>query len=571
MGWVDLDLNLPPPPPDPDSCSPCPSPTPVRDQGRADGFGDAAGVTREAPGQERERERVCEREEDRVIGRDREDVGVGVRGGVIGGESALRVSDGGERGEAVGGAREGEERGVRMEVDGGERVDVAVRADVNVDVENSVLLSEQDATDGRVERKVESDDEEDDVVSRARGRVEANFRVPGGASAEAGGVASAAEDGIEQQVEQKPVRKRLRTLGQLRNQKIERTTSIASPSRDREKSSTSSSPQAAAASQPRIVNPLKMREESGGDEKDAAVGLDSKQKHFSEEKLERSSGGLAVSESSKHLAIENLSHQDEKMQVDGEEGSSESKKKVVSVKDVNSDKRRRSIVVLDGEAPPKRPRLPRHPLKKTRSFGGVIVGEKLDEGSKPFAKVSKLESPQSSETGKISNKLENGKEFGVSSEMMGTGRKLSKTKSLKEDDSGDDNGRDVEMAQLLDNVSEVAEGGGAPVEKQEDKPCDASVGVTVPRRPRKMKETTVPPSRAARSSKPPPAVKPTEFIRPTVKKPSVATPSSRPSSASGNSSRSDLRQDTSMERLQREATCSKLWQSPGLFLAFTLM
>jgi hypothetical protein len=390
-----------------------------------------------------------------------------------------------------------------------------------------------------------------------RGKVEA----PGGV-----------EDGIEQQVEErKPVRKRLRTLGQLRNQKSERIAPVASPSRDREKSSTSSSPVAVTGSQSLT---LKGGEEGGGDRKVVVGGVNLKQKFPSEEKLERFRSALEVSESSKSFAVGNLSQEDDKMQVDVEEGSSESKKKVVGVKDVNSDKRRRSIVVLEGEAPPKRARLPRNPLRKTRSFGGVIVGEKLDEGSKPFTKVSKLESPQSSETGIVFNKPENGKEVGVSSEMVGAGRKLSKTQAVKENVSVEGNSRDVEMPQQADNGSELAEGSGVSEEKQEEKPRDVGVGVTVPRRPRKMKEVSVPPTRAPRSLKPPPAVKSTEFIRPTVKKPSVTTPLSRPSSAGGNGSRSDVRpafQDTSMERLQREATCSKIWQSPGLFLVFTLM
>uniref|UniRef100_A0A7I4BQ27 Uncharacterized protein n=1 Tax=Physcomitrium patens TaxID=3218 RepID=A0A7I4BQ27_PHYPA len=85
-------------------------------------------------------------------------------------------------------------------------------------------------------------------------------------------------------------------------------------------------------------------------------------------------------------------------------------------------------------------------------------------------------------------------------------------------------------------------------------------------RPRKMKEMPVPASRAPRSTRPPLAVKPTEFIRPTVKKPSTAAPLRRLPSTGGNSSRTDSRpafQDTTIERLQREATCGKLWQSPG--------
>jgi hypothetical protein len=61
-----------------------------------------------------------------------------------------------------------------------------------------------------------------------------------------------------------------------------------------------------------------------------------------------------------------------------------------------------------------------------------------------------------------------------------------------------------------------------------------------------------------------------EFIRPTtVTKESGVAKLKRPSSARGFSTRNDMRsplQDTSIERLQREATCRKLWQTPGLLL-----
>jgi len=554
MGWVDLDLNLPPPPPDPDGDTPLPSPTPTPEpeQGRSffgtqssteiarvDAAGDASAASSVAV------------ETDVQTGA-RIDFRVRVDG------AAERAVDAGRDRDAETGSRT-DFRVCDDPVDAGKDLDVmtmrreddlgkGLRVDANVDVEK-FSSHEQDAN---VETKVESEDDEIGVVSRvARARFEVVDAAPAaGLSAEREDVAIAAEDEI---AHQKPVRKRLRTLGQLRNQKNERTTPVVSP--EREKPSPSSSVSAATS------NPVKVEEEDGKN------GKLLKEKCSPERKLERSSGFVAAAEASK---TENLSQQHEKMQVDGEEASS--KKKVVAVKDANSDKRRRSIVVLEGEAqaPPKRPRLPRHPLKRTRSFGGVIVGENLDEGPKSSGKGSRLESPQSSESGKNSNPLGNGREVSFPSETAGTGSKESKRQVLKEDVTVDDNSRDVEMPQQVDNGSELAEGSGVSEEKQGDKARDVGAGVTVPRRPRKMKEIPVPPARAPRSTKPPPAVKPTEFIRPTVKKPSATAPLRRTNSTVGTSSRSDSRpafQDTTIERLQREATCGKLWQSPGLFLA----
>lgn len=530
MGWVDLDLNLPPPPPDPDGDNtPLPSPTPPRQP---------------EPQPEPERDFFAARSSSVEVPSERDGLIDASRDASAAANAAVRVVEANAAAAADTDFRVSD--AVARDVVARDFHEMAVRRE---DVEN-FSSREQEVTKG--ETKVESEDDEIDVVSRARVRIEVDAPAAG----------PSMEDGIEPQVEeQKPVRKRLRTLGQLRNQKIEKITSVVSPSREKPCPSSSV---VTAASQPQTS---KVDEEDG---KAADDGTNLKQKCSSEGKMELSS---SVGEGSKHVGMENPSQQDEKMQVDGEEASSK-KKVVVAVKDANSDKRRRSIVVLEGEAqaPPKRPRLPRHPLKRTRSFGGVIVGENLDEGPKSSGKASKLESPQSSESGKISNPLGNGKEVKFPSEMAGSGSKESKRQAQKEDVTVEDNSRDVEMPQQDENGFEVAEGSGVSEEKQGgDKARDASVGVTVPRRPRKMKEIPVPPSRAPRSStKPPSAVKPTEFIRPTVKKPSVTAPLRRSSSAAGTSSRSDSRpafQDTTIERLQREATCGKLWQSPGLFLA----
>jgi hypothetical protein len=170
MGWVDLDLNLPPPPPDPDGFSPLPSPTPLREQDRGEGFVGAGG-------EERGREERIEKERDGdvadvpVIERAGDDVAVAVAAAVSGGESALRVFDGV--------AEEGKREEEAVERGGLEAV--------NVEAENLVLLREQDAKDEKVERKVESEDEEDDVVSRARGRIEVDAGAGGGGEGEGGG------------------------------------------------------------------------------------------------------------------------------------------------------------------------------------------------------------------------------------------------------------------------------------------------------------------------------------------------------------------------------------------------
>lgn len=607
MVWVDLDLNLPPPPPDPDG-SPCASPpasyTPplqlpfdAAPQQEEVGGGGGGGGEAAAPSA------VPASEEVGVPFTASEEETLRVLVAAEAERPVVVVPLGGAGAVAVGGAQKVSDAAAPC---ASPQVAGDVSNDVAVECGNSVGGRWPSGNDAGM--RIGDSDEEETVGSRIRGRV--SGRVDSAAASDdaafsgAGGMNVAspvpAIERVEETTTPKPVRKRLRTLGQLRNQKLEKTAPLESGGAvDMEIAGSSSIPDVVATgSSPQHLQAStssNVKEDSGVD--GGETGEDKNEKNVIKEKevagvkLEgTSSSGInavptkgvvkhhhvIVSEASSH-------HQDEKMQSEGDEAASsgDKKKGAGGLKDVIQDKRRRSIVVLDAEAqaqPTKRPRLPRsQPIRRSRSFGGVIVGEKLDDGSKSTPKTSKqLESPQSSETGKLFMKLESPREIirpSAESSVI-----VAKVNTTKEDggvvnsvvrDNSDSPSQDLELGE----VSGVSE------EKQQEENHHprkeiSTTATAIPRRPRKMKEVPVPTTTASRattrSAKPPPAVKPAEFIRPTVKKPpGMATLRRQPSSNAGQTSRNDLRspfQDTTIERLQREATCGKLWQSPGTLL-----
>ena len=609
MVWVDLDLNLPPPPPDPDG-SPCASPpasyspplqlpfdaAPQQEEVGGGGGGEEGGAAAASALLASEvgvASTVSEEETLRVLvaaEAERPVVVVPLEGaGGVAGGGAQRVSDAAAP-------------SASPQVAGDASNDVAV-----VECVNSHGGRWPSGNDAGL--RIGDSDDEETVGSRIRGRV--SGRVDSAAASDdaavsgAGGMNVAPSVPVIERVEEtttppKPVRKRLRTLGQLRNQKLERTAPLESGGAvDMEIAGSSSIPDGVATgSSPHHLQAStssNVKEDSGVDGGEAGEDKNdkiiSKEKDVAGVKLEGTSSSAVNAVPTKgvvkhhHVVVSEASshHQDEKMQSEGDEAASsgDKKKGAGGLKDAIQDKRRRSIVVLDAEAqaqPTKRPRLPRsQPIRRSRSFGGVIVGEKLDDGSKSTPKTPKqLESPQSSETGKIFMKLESPREpIRPSAESSII---VAKANTTKEDggvvnsvvrDNSDSPSQDLELGE----VSGVSEEKQQEVNHHPRKEI-STIATAIPRRPRKMKEVPVATTTASRattrSAKPPPAVKPAEFIRPTVKKPpGMATLRRQPSSNAGQTSRSDLRspfQDTTIERLQREATCGKLWQSPGTLL-----
>ncbi|CAK9218121.1 unnamed protein product [Sphagnum troendelagicum] len=172
-------------------------------------------------------------------------------------------------------------------------------------------------------------------------------------------------------------------------------------------------------------------------------------------------------------------------------------------------KRRQTVMMLDGEEPPKKPRAPRSQrMRRNNSFAGVIIGEKK-------AEEEDLERPRVVETwnlAAVQSLLGNSS----SSEAAATSSRTGAQQLLERSNSNSNSPPPLPQVEktLAQEFSQQKQ-----VIRAEEEQEQQSVA--------KLK---------------------------------------RPSSARGFSTRNDMRsplQDTSIERLQREATCRKLWQTPG--------